>query len=229
MTMTRALIYCAGVGQRWARGWPDDMPKQLAPVEGEPLLYRTCRQLRERDVFPVIVAFDERLRVEGAQFWSPDQPTRWLVETIGASRSLCDDRRTIGLFGDCWFSDHAMNVMCSCTGLQFFGRYRPSMLTGGPSECFGFAFDAPDKVRVFDAIEAGIADAVEKDAGVHGSPTEPGAIWQPYRRLCGLDMYDHQVPAHWIDIDDWTDDFDTPERYERWITRFERRWIGDTG
>lgn len=227
--MTRALIYCAGVGERWARGWPDGQPKQLAVVEGEPVLHRTCRQLTERNVEPVVVAFDERLSVSSAQFWRPPEPTRWLVETIGTSESLCDDQRAIGLFGDCWFSDHAMDVICTSSGLQFFGRVRGSVLTGGPAECFGFGFDAADRSRFFDAVRAGIADAAEKDAGVHGSPTEPGSIWQPYRKLCGLDMYEHRCPSHWVEIDDWTDDFDTPERYERWLTRFERRWVGDSG
>jgi hypothetical protein len=123
-----------------------------------------------------------------------------------------------------------MDQVATSERIKFFGRYRPSVLTGGPGELFCYAFDRRDNERIMGHIQAGVKDAAEKDAGVHGSPTEPGAIWQPYRRLCGFDMYDHRVEdEYWVEVNDWTDDFDTPERFHHWLATYKRRWIVDTG
>lgn len=229
--MTQALIYCAGVGQRWARGWPDDCPKQLVEVDGERLLDRTVAQLRRHDIAPIVVGFDPRLSVEHADYWTPPHPTRWLAETIEHSATLWqNDTRTIGLFGDVWFSDWAIDQIAGSKRICFFGRYRPSVLTGGPGEVFGFAWDREDSSVLLEHIRAGVADAEEKDTGAHGAPTEPGSIWQPYRRLCGFDMYDHRTDdRYWCEINDWTDDFDTPGRYAHWMAAYRRRWIKDSG
>ena len=206
------------------------MPKQLADVEGERLLDRTVCQLNGRGVYPIVVGYDERLNVENAGFWTPPRQTRWLVETIALSEEVCDPERTIGLFGDAFFTDDAMDTICQSDGLKFFGRHDGSVMTGGPAECFGWAMNYADHPTFFNAVQAGVRDADEKNAGAHGSPIEPGAIWQPYRLIAGFDMYDHRVDDwYWETIDDWTDDFDTPERYNIWLDRYSRRWVQDNG
>jgi len=233
----RALIYCAGVGSRWLRGWKDDSPKQLLEVESERLLDRTVRQFRAREIEPTIVAFDKRLKVGGAAFVAPAESTRWLVETIHVTADLWrSDSITIGVFGDVCFSEATMDKLATlCGGIRFFGRKSGSPITGGPPEVFGFSC-SPDRSSAFHAaiqraiIDAEKMDPVWADGGYRVLSTEPGSIWQPYRFLIGVDPYAREFERQlWVECNDWTDDFDTPERYRQYIETYAKRWIKQDG
>ena len=48
--------------------------------------------------------------------------------------------------------------------------------------------------------------------------------WAIYRHLQGLPLRKHRCRQNFLDIDDFTEDFDVPEDYDRWIERFEGRY-----
>lgn len=83
---TTAIIICAGDATRWGNYL--GVPKHLIEIEGERLLDRTVRLLRERgitDIFIVVKRPSKKYRVEGADLfdWTddfdyPDDYENWI-------------------------------------------------------------------------------------------------------------------------------------------------------
>ena len=235
----KALIYANGAGKRWADNWPDDQPKQLVEVEGEKILHRTVRQLKERGVENVVVVSKyEALDVDGAERWAPGEDAEFLVDTVKLSAPLWEGRM-LCLFGDVFFTDKAMDTIVGCEGMQWFGRDFISHLTHGSAEIFGWTMD-PEQFELMEkAVDFAIKDArdtwdewiesIEKK-NVRPFPFEPGAIFQPYLHLLGRGPQTPCLHSPLFKIiSDWTDDFDTPNRFTAWMHGYKRRWIGDKG
>src|SRR5690606_25765723 len=75
----RALILAQGDGKRWQRkdgDYPLGVPKHLVEVDGEPVLHRLIRLLRNRQVTDVVTVGpgDDRYRVPGAKLITLDDP-----------------------------------------------------------------------------------------------------------------------------------------------------------
>ncbi|MEE9366919.1 MAG: hypothetical protein V3W44_09555 [Dehalococcoidales bacterium] len=215
--MRRAIITCAGEAKRWA----GETPKQLVDVEGEILLERTVRQCLQHGLSPIVVAEDDRFDVEGAELFMP-VASRWWCETALSTQVLWTPGEHVLLLGDVWYSDAGFKVVAETKGLHWFGRARPSIITGGSGEVFAVSWDSSSAHRLHSALHAGLEHAkTDPDHFLAGSP------WQPYRWLCGNPMERHMVLEReiWTEIADWTDDFDSVERYECWLSRRKRRFI----
>lgn len=217
--MLTALIYAAGSGSRWKDA---GLPKQLFEIGGEPILHRTVRQLKKRGARPIIITGDDRLHVDGAEAWSPGH-TRYLSETILKSADLWTGRMA-GVFGDVIWTNEAMDILCSTEGFRFLGRENASQLTGGCPELFGWVWGEADNARLVESMQVGVADA-------EGKPSDydymTGAIWQPYRWLCGIPIDNHcQVDdVMWLRVDDYTDDVDYPASGKRLRRVWERHRV----
>jgi len=80
MNNTKVLILCAGDGKRWNNYL--GVPKQLIPINEEPLLKRTVRLLCDYGYSDIaIITHDDRLNFEGCDFFKPPQYC-WTVETL---------------------------------------------------------------------------------------------------------------------------------------------------
>jgi hypothetical protein len=108
--------------------------------------------------------------------------------------------RTLLLFGDVWFSDAAITLILEYPHqdtICFFGRKGPSKLTGKPyGEIFAISF-YPQHHSVLKAIRG-----VDHAMG-----------WNVFRLLEKMSYPD----LKFVEIDDWTEDFDTAEDYHRWL------------
>lgn len=228
--MKRALIFAAGSGKRW----PSETPKQLVEVEGEIVIDRTIRQLKERGVDCWVVTRDPRLERPGTKAFTPTL-CRWLVETILATKEIWRDDMIL-LLGDVWFSDRCINKMVEAKGTHWFGRQDVSYLSNGPSEVWGCTWNADDCEDFVESMEVELQRCIELDKKAPVRLDKEafnleehlrGSLWQPYRYLAGVPIDSHRFDTSglWVEVHDWTDDFDTPEHFAQWKARFRNRWI----
>jgi hypothetical protein len=234
--VTTAIILCGGGASRWEG--EIGHPKHLLVIDDETLLYRTIRLIRyhdsDADIDVVIGSEDAALASKRANFNSFLQPSLWFLpgplKWAGDANKLGSamvqwnsDGRTILLWGDVWFSEHAMAkiMLFGDRVLQFFGRAGPSMLTHcGWGEIFALSFwpeHHAELQRVIGVLSEKYKDGLRAPAG-----------WAAFRLLSDIPLsnIDSGVCSSsnlWTEIDDWTDDFDSRYEYDRWTALYKKR------
>jgi hypothetical protein len=123
-----------------------------------------------------------------------------------------DGQTNVLLLGDVWWTSEALGRVFAGAvdgGFRFFGRAQASAVTGTPyGEIFAQSWtDSAEMGRLTDAVrreqDMGRADRIK-----HG--------WTMLRLLQGTPLREHTVrPPWWVEIDDATDDIDTPADYRR--------------
>ena len=213
---TRALILCAGSGERW--GEYQGNPKHLIKIEGERLIDRTVRLIKENSPSTdiVIVANDDRYKIEGTTLHKPVLNP----DNVGADNWLSSmplwnkEGRTYFIFGDIWFSEDAMKRIFDpeTKDMWFvYGRENRSRFTGKEwEEWFCMSFLPKDHDHVQKTLERVRDDFNDGRIGRAGG-------WEFYRAL----KIDDPV-NHFVIIDDFTEDFDFPVDYDRWIKNREK-------
>lgn len=218
--MTRAVIMAAGTGERWADYAGG--PKHFLEIDGEQLLPRLVRQLRDKAEIVVSGPPDPRYKLADAALWVPyANPANHEGDAhLGTVPVWDHEGRTILLFGDCWYSDAAMETILGYGGTdwRYFCRFEPSELTGKPwGEGWAWSFypgSIPDILaawqRVIGLVDSGVLWRCNG--------------WEHYRAMCGLP--DEQMPIDFHGdygqatvIDDWTEDFDFPHDLDTYLER----------
>lgn len=222
---TRAIIICAGEATRWGNHL--NTPKHLIEIEGERLLDRTVRLLNERgveDVHVVVKAEDARYKVPGSKLYIAklDYEKNADADKFLSSKKLWNKKgRTIVFYGDCYFTDEAMDTIIGHEPKDWVLFCRPgaSRITGTKwGECFAQSF-YPDQIAEHEAALYRIADL--KKQGV----IRRCGGWEHYRAMLGRGdqaLNRHTMSDRYVEINDWTDDFDYPDDYETWIKRRSR-------
>jgi hypothetical protein len=211
----RWLILAAGHGIRW--GDKFGIPKHLVDVGGEQLLSRTIRQLKElgerdiylvsRDyVFPGVNIYVPRLDPENKE---ADK----FLSSIDLWRNTKKD--FVFLYGDVYFTDSAIKKIAETRVKDWalFARFGESEITGKQhGECFAFRFTPMMKLK----LERTLLHLVDmrKDSQISRN-----GGWELYSMLEGFLPMERKRGSHLIEIDDFTEDFDFPEDYERWARR----------
>lgn len=215
----RVIIPCAGMATRWF----GDTPKHLVPIFDEPILHRTVRLIQERtdaDVRVVVKNLsDDRYKIPGAtRATAKLDPSRSQADKLSSSRHLWSKTgRTVILWGDCFFTEVAMDRILSHDGdWCMFARLGPSKFTGKDhKEPFGFSL-APEH---HDVLDLGINTCIDQARA--GTLTAWSGSWQMYRAALGYgDVRWPDLPTTALDnvtvIDDWTDDFDVEDDWRNW-------------
>lgn len=220
MTSLRCLLLCGGAGTRWgSRG--AGSRKHLVEVEGEVLLARTFRQLggHAADAHVVVNQGDAALyapHVSGGarvQTIRDGGPEGTAADKFLSSRDLWSrDGVTVVLLGDVWFSDEAMAAILAPRSEDWlaFGRTGPSTFTGCPhGELFAQRFSRTDEhERCLLALEAMYRDL---------SCARAASGWAHYQLMIGASPNVHTVGPRFVEVDDFTDDFDAPADLEAWL------------
>lgn len=226
-TAPRMIVTCAGKQTRWGNYL--DTPKHLLKIHGERLLDRTVRLIRRfaTDASVAIMALDDAhaaaYDVAGTERFCPvdDMADADALERHYASPHFmaCRARwnaagRTVVVLGDVFFTERAMQTICSDTtrGVRFYGREKASTITGTPwGELFAISFYPDDHGPIVNASD----ELRERCETVRG--------WQLYRHLndLPLDAFPNVIADNdrFVEINDFTDDFDFPNDYDTWITR----------
>ena len=218
------IIIAAGEASRWKNYL--EVPKHLIPIDNEPILYRTVRLLKERhikDIFIVGPPNDDRYNVTGTCLYVPDKnPKNHDADKFLNSENLWNKNgRTIVLYGDVYFTDNAIDTIVNHTNIEWclFCRFNPSKITGAKSgECFAQSF-YPHDLKEHKEKLLYIASLKEKKI------ISRCGGWEHYRAMNGLRnklvKSPHKKYKKYIEINDWTDDFDTPEDYDVFIKKWE--------
>ena len=217
----RAIIICAGEAKRWANHL--GVPKHLVPVDGEPILNRTVKLLEQNGVADIhIVSKDDpRYDVDGAEQYIPElnYAEHADADKFLSSKALWNrEGRTVVFYGDVYFTQAAITVIChyAKTEWTLFCRPNKSSYTGSPwGECFAQSFYPHDIPKHETALHR-IARLYKR-----GVINRCGG-WEHYRAMIGLP--DNKIRSkifkrNFVEIDDFTDDFDYPEDYERFLAR----------
>jgi hypothetical protein len=212
-----AIVMADGSAVRWGQ---QPVPKHLIQFGPETLLQRTVRLLRTNNVPSIaITSHDNRYSLPGTTRLEFDD-NLYEIDKFYANRSAWNrGGETLFLWGDCFFTNHAMKVICRTPipdddrGFLFFGRHGHSPFTGKPwGELFGAKVRDHDKfLASCGAVRAGIIDGSIKRGGG----------WELYDHLIGKtqDNSIERGPA-FVEINDFTDDFDFPED----VLRFRQKW-----
>lgn len=217
--MTRVLIMAGGDDAKWAGHL--GVRRHFAPIAGETVIARQLRQLRERSIEDVVIVAPPHGGYELAGTRRADPETRaWGHEALNGQAAWHPGDRTIQLYGDTIFSEPAMDAIAGFDrrSWQAFGRHGP----GGISpwgELFAISFwpehQASWRVALQRAFEL-------KRRGV----IRRAGSWEGYRILGGArgpDVGRHRLyPELFTEINDRTDDFDTPAEYEALIALWAR-------
>lgn len=206
----RVIIPAAGSGLRWSnfRG----TEKHLVIVENQVLLHRTISQFKKY-TNDIIVISKDKLNIDSVV--EHPQIGEWNdAAKLYSSAHLWSDQRNIIAFGDVWFSDQAVETIVNNKDpVQFFLRPKASKITGkNYKEIFALSFDGGQKDFVRNTLDQVIK---ENNQG-------PGAylLYKKIRNLEGLKVQNHFIDkSNYIEINDWTEDFDHPHDLEIWERR----------
>lgn len=215
--MTRVLIIAAGSDQRWNnhRG----TAKHLAVVEKEVLLKRTVDQFLKYTNDVCVVGPDASYLIDGAQLYIvKSQNTHWrdAAKFLSSKNLWNPNGRTVLVFGDVWLtSDAVKRIVKNKDSFKWFLRKGASEITGkNRGEIFAFAFNSSQAAE----LSQKLLYLVSMGQG------EQHAQWDFYKATVGPVVSDMFTNPHYEEIDDWTEDFDTPADFDTWeALRIESR------
>lgn len=190
---TTIFILAAGQGVRWEKSHL----KQLAVVDGKPLIERTLQQVPEA----IVVTRHSKLMQ-----YSHVIPSRcrYVLETILSTQTKWSER-TIILLGDTYYDNQDLEKILSYKGkFAVFG-------SRSQVEIFGLSFAKSEQ----DNVRRHLVYALH-DAYMGGR----GKIWEMYHSWAGLPMYKVGIGKDFIDLKKTTD-VDTIDDYMRLINGAE--------
>ena len=193
------IIMADGKGTRWNNY--HNIPKHLIEIDGETLLARTVRLLRENDARAdiVITSHDPRYEVPGARRYEP-QNNHLEIDRF-TEELIADD--VCFLYGDTFYSESVIQKIADTPAekLLFFGNERSIVAI---KVADGALFrQHVDRVRALF-----LAGKIEKCIG-----------WQVYQSFEGLPFGENTIAADYILIQDGTEAFNSPADYNRRTTK----------
>lgn len=195
------VIMAAGHSTRWKSA----IPKQMAIVNYEPVLYRTVRLLRSRGIEPIVTARHAgQWNIFNEFITSPNEVE---IDRIWGARSLCP---AIFLYGDCYYSTSAIDTIVSNEqDWAFFGRRTRSRIKPH-GELFAIKANSY-VIRVAKQLRADyLSGVVDRCIG-----------WDLFWRCIGMHtrIRTRRVmsQARLTEINDETDDFDSVREYRRFL------------
>lgn len=192
--------------------------RHFAIVAGNPVLPRTVEQFKEYgEVIVVNGSDDPRYDIPGSTRYVPERnPEKYGTADLYAKCLPLVDGTTNIILGDVRYTTYAVTTITSWwPEWKHFARRGPSKYTGKPyGEPWGFQLGSEDLPE----FEKAMSIIARVRAGIYGGNTGP---WEYYYTLEGTPWHDamknpyNVVPGeHWVEIDDWTDDFDLPKEVE---------------
>ena len=206
------IIMCGGVYRDW------ETPRQLLEIQGEPIVERTIRQLREAGVSDIAIsANDTRFEAFGVPVLRHDNP----MVVSGGRVSGCWARAfyptpepACYLMGDVVFSPAAVKTIVDtpADGIRFFASVPPFSKRYIKRWAEPFAFKVEDQRRFRRAI-----DYVEANVSTGIFQRDPIA-WELWQVIIGGYVNDIDYGSV-TPINDYTCDVDAPEDIERIVEK----------
>jgi MobA-like NTP transferase domain len=218
----RAIVIAAGEATRWKNYL--NVPKHYLQIDGEPIIERTVRLLRENGVGDIHVVSKEYCVPHCYNF----RPKLNYEQNADADKFLSSKElwnrngRTVVFYGDVFFTEESMNTIVGFENDEWTLFCRPdrSRITGRRwGECFAQSFYATEISRHEKALHR-IVRLYKK-----GVIKRCGG-WEHYRAMVGRPDDEirspHIMTTNYFTIDDFTEDFDFPTDYDSFIEKFRR-------
>jgi len=192
--------------------------RHFVMVAGQPLLPRIVEQFKEYgEVIVVNGTDDPRYDIPGSSRYVPERnPKKHGGADLYAKCLPLVDGTTNILLGDVRYTTHAVSTITGWwSEWKHFARSGTSKYTGKDyAEPWGFQLSDNDLPEFYKALE--IIERICK--GNFKGRTGP---WEYYYTLEGIpwnvglhDVRNVVTGPHWVEINDWTEDFDVPEDVE---------------
>lgn len=211
------IIMCGGNYKQW------ETPKQLQIVNGETLIARTIRLLKENGITDIAISSNDP-RFDN--FGVPRLEHKNDFETNGkktikgywVDAFYPTDESVTYLFGDVYYTDYAISKIRdnSTNGVLFFGSRKINRENYHKEWEEPFAFKVANQEMFRKAI-----DTCKFMKDKKKTKREPIA-WEVYRVLNGIDINTHLIKDNYVAIDDETTDFDYPEELEEMRCYYEK-------
>ena len=194
----RYIIMCAGNGTRWNNYL--GVPKHLIEINGETLLGRTTRLLKENGINDYIITTE----CKNYRQYGDIMPQSYHDCEIDRFEET-NDKEICYLYGDVYYTKEAIKTIINTPAkdVLFFG-----------SDCEIFAIKVIDK-KLFFTHKSKVKTLYENDI-IHRC-----IGWEIYRSIHGIPFEEHMITDRYIEILDGTDDIDFPEDYEKFKMKLE--------
>lgn len=203
---TSVVILNAGLGEKWGNYM--GIPKQLIKIGNETILGRTIRLVRQMGIDNIIsVTNNERLILKGSKQYMP-KSFRWTVETLLSTSELWTEW-TLVLLGDVFYTPTAIHAICTTNKeIQFIGRCSPNKFN---ARRFGEIFALKFNINQKEIIQKALLQVIARCDKI-----ALGNMWDLYHTLVGLPLrtFDCVEDKIFLEVHDFTDDFDKPKDYE---------------
>lgn len=193
------VIMAAGEGTRWSNYL--GVPKHLIEINGENLLERTTRLLKENGIENYIITGRDDRYAKYGRLLKPTNNTCEIDRFEKMSEPVCY------LYGDVYYTEQAIKTIINTDAkdIMFFGSQVEIFAV--KVNDLGLFYRHVDKVKRL-YLNGDIGRCIG---------------WEVYRSLSGIPFYQHLIRDRYIVIEDDTDDIDYPEDYERFKERRERK------
>lgn len=227
--MTRALIMAGGTDEKWTRLGGEGR-RHFQRICGERVIDRTVRQLRERSITDIGIISPPDMAGYDIPGTFRVRPTHseHTAEGLNGRHYWHEQARTLLVYGDTIFTEGAMDRIAGFDRQAFmmFGRFdikgirpEPYRIKGGGGELFAMSFWPEQRQAWADAV----AHSFELKAD---GLIKRGGSWEGYRIMGGARgrlVGRHRLyPQVFTNIRDETDDFDTPDQFEKLRAVFEQ-------
>lgn len=194
------LIMAAGHGKRWNNHL--GVPKHLIEINGETLLGRTTRLLKENGITDfVITGNDERYSEYGRLVKQTDNDCE-IDRFEKSSEPICY------LYGDVYYSEEAIKTIIEkqANDILFFGSEEE--IFSVKVENLDLFYEHKNKIKAL-YLQGTIGRCIG---------------WEIYRSLNNIPLQQHIITERYIKILDETDDIDYPQDYESFKERIEGKY-----
>lgn len=195
------IIMAAGAGTRWNNYL--GVPKHLIEINGEPLLARTARLLKENNITDyVITCSDPRYAQYGPTIPQTDHDCE-----IDRFEESVIDGPVCYLYGDVYYSEDAMKTIIneSNGNILFFGSHQ---------EIFAIKVENIDLFLQYKhkVKKLFLSKVIDRCIG-----------WEIYKTMHNMPWRGIQIGDDYIRITDETDDIDYPSDYEYYKNKIEKK------
>ncbi|MCB7038016.1 NTP transferase domain-containing protein [Eggerthella sinensis] len=201
--VVRCVIMANGRGSRW--GNYRSVPKHLSVVDGETLLERTVRLVKELnpEAEVVISSSDERYEIPQARRHSPERDA---YELDRFCFELIEDE-TCFLYGDVFYTNEVMESILStpCEGMLFWG-----------SATSIYAVRVKRGAILRQCIEILRGKIVAREI-------DDAKGWQVYHLYNEMPLEGREIGGGFCIVSDETMDFNCPEDYDSFVLRHESK------
>lgn len=189
---------------------PFETPRQLTKINGEPLISRTIRLLKENGVDKVIItSHDKRFDNLGAERYEPKnniyEPFKETGYWLNAFPLEILTEPTIYLFGDVYYSEKAIKTILETPtdDILFFCTYN------NPSPYYIKHHDEPMAYKVVNIDKFKEHIQKVKDAKDKGLCCREPVTWELYRSINNQELNIHTMTKGYVAINDESCDIDT--------------------